>query len=63
MDLLSELGFSDGSDGAGEHAPDGAALAADAARPTRPPAAPPAGPSPASRPGRCRPARCWRASS
>ncbi len=31
MDLLSELGFSDGSDGAGEHAPEGAALAADAA--------------------------------
>ena len=51
MDLLSELGFSDGSDGAGEHAPDGAALAADAAaQPTRPPRRAGAEPGLATRP-------------
>jgi S-DNA-T family DNA segregation ATPase FtsK/SpoIIIE len=33
VDLLSELGFADGSDGAGEHAPDGGELAADPADP------------------------------
>jgi len=51
VDLLSELGFADGSDGAGEHAPDGGELAADPADPADAAARPAAGdPGLATRP-------------